>query len=136
MKAIPYTPNPVWLTRKGGGGTGGAGKFQRTLVIKNAKVGTDIADHVTAYASGTATRIVGVLRIAIAADLTVMVKKNDSDFVEITIPAGTLVDDPVTQSTFVGSKVVTDNDVFSWDITASGGEKDATGVATFTLEWA
>lgn len=107
----------------------------RTLVLKDTTIGNDIADHVTAYMSGAAVRIVGVLRRDITSDLTVRVKKNGTAFITITIPSATALDTPVEASTFTPSTAITDGDVFSWDIVASDGLKDRNGVATFTLEW-
>ena len=138
MATPPSTLKQQWIVKQAGsGGSGGGtgGKFVRTLLVKNTLVGDDIADRVTAYATGTAQRIVGVLRKAITADLTVRVNKNGSSFVVATIPAATPVSTPVPQTTFVGPADVADGDVFSWDITASDGSKDEAGVASFTLEW-
>jgi hypothetical protein len=36
---------------------------------------------------------------------------------------------------FAGSAAIADKDVFSFDVTASDGQTDKAGVATFTLEW-
>ena len=115
---------------------GAAGPYKRTLLLKDTTEGNDIADHVTAYHNGTATRIVGVLRIAIEEDLTVRVNKNGDELVTITIPSGTAVDAPLEETTFVsGVETIVDGDVFSWDVTASDGQRDRAGVAAFTLEW-
>ena len=122
-----------WIVKRSG--AGGTGVLHRTLLVKDATVGNDIADHVTAYAGGNATRLVGVLRKVITADLVVRVKKNGTEFVTITVPAATAVDEPVEQTTFADGSAVADGDVFSWDITSSDGQKDAAGVASFTLEW-
>ena len=76
----------------------------------------------------------GVLRKTISADLTVRINNVTSPQSWIlTIPAATLVDtviyEPIT-GTFH------DADVFTADVLASGGETDADGVASFSLEWA
>jgi hypothetical protein len=133
---FPLTKNPQWLIRGSGGSLSSGGVRVRTLVLKDLTAGSDIADHVTAYGAGTGRRITGVLRKAITADLTVRVLKNGAEFIVITVPAATAVDTPVEEMAFTASAAVAKDDVFSWDITASDGSKDAAGVATFTLEWA
>ena len=135
MKTIGLTKNPVWLVKASGGSISATSTRVRTLVLKDLTAGDDIADHVTAYAAGSGSRIVGVLRKAIMSPLTVRVKKNGTAFITITIPAATAVDTPVQQTTFTGSASVAKDAVFSWDIVASDGQKDPAGVATFTLEW-
>lgn len=127
--------NPTWIVKQAGSGGGGTGKLHRTLLVKDTAIGNDIADRVTAYASGTASRIVGVLRKAITANLTVRVNKNGTAFITITIPSATAISVPVAQTTFAGSAAVSDGDVFSWDITASDGSRDVAGIASFTLDW-
>src|SRR3954454_6189945 len=94
------------------GEPGAARPFHRTLLVKDTAVGADIADHVTAYASGTATRIVGVLRAAISADLTLHVQLNGTDLIVLTIPAATVVDTPVESTAFAFTEI-NDGDVFS-----------------------
>lgn len=124
-----------WIVKRAGAGGGGAA--HRTLLVKDAAIGNDIADHVTAYRSGTASRIVGVLRKAITDDLTVRVNKNGVELVTITIPATQDVDDPLEVTTFAtGEEGITDGDVFSWDVTESDEQRDKAGIAAFTLEWA
>jgi len=118
--------------------------IQRTLLLKDTAVGNDIADHTTVYAGGTGRRMTGVLRTAIAADLTVRVKKYTvaspvvaaSTIITLTIPASTPVNTPITQTTFTDDpQQFYDGDVLIWDVTASDGSVDAAGVASFTLEW-
>jgi len=123
------------ITEEGEPGAGG-GVFQRTLLLKDTTVGNDIADHVTVYEPGTATQIVGVLRKAITAALTVRVKKEGVMLVTITIPASTAIDTPVASTTFTaGQEVFLEGEVLTWDVTASDNSRDAYGVASFTLEW-
>jgi hypothetical protein len=118
-------------------GGGGAAMHVRTLLLKNSSIGTDIADHVIVQADGEGVSITGVLRIAISADLTVRVNKNGLAIITITIPAATPIDTPITVTTFTNDpEPFVDGEVLSWDVTASGGEVDAAGVASFTLEWA
>lgn len=109
--------------------------FQRTLLLKDLTPGNDIADHVTVYADGTATRLVSVLRKEITDDLVVRVNKNGDPLVTLTIPYTTAVDTPVETTTFTGSTTMTDGDVLSWDILDSDDTKDREGIASFTLEW-
>jgi hypothetical protein len=121
------------ITEEGGGA---AGPYHRTLLIKDATIGNDIADHVTVWgAAGTITRVVGVLRNSISSDLTLRVKVNGSVLGTFTIPLATAVDTVVEFTTFSGSTTVALDDVFSWDITASDEQTDAAGVASFTVLW-
>lgn len=112
------------------------GPFQRTLLLKDTAVGNDIADHVTVWgAAGTISLVVGVLRKAITADLTVRVKIDGVTLGSFTIPLATAVDTPVEFTTFAGATAVTLEQVFSWDVTASDGSLDGAGVASFTVIW-
>jgi len=115
---------------------GAAGPFHRTLLLKDSTVGDDIADHTTVYVAGTAARLVGVLRVAIEADLTVRCNVNGEELITLTIPAATVVDTPVESTTFEGETALEDGDVISWDVTESDGAQVGAGVASFTLEWA
>jgi hypothetical protein len=127
--------NPTWIVKRAGAG-GGPGIGHRTLLVKDTTPGDDIADHVTAYRSGTAQRLVAVLRKTITAALVVRVNKNGAELITMTIPPAQAVDEAVEISTFVaGTTSIADGDVFSWDITASDNQKDKAGVAAFTLEW-
>jgi hypothetical protein len=128
--------NPTWIVKRAGAGGGGPGVGHRTLLLKDTTVGDNIADHVTAYMSGTAQRIVGVLRKAITSDLVVRVNRNSNELVTITIPLATAIDTPVEVTTFVlAEKTIADGDVFSFDVVDSDGLRDKAGVAAFTLEW-
>jgi hypothetical protein len=118
---------------------GRGGGFHRTLVIKDAAVAADAADHTTIYASGAATRIVGVLRKALTADLQVRAYINGATAVTISIPEATAVDTPVELTAGSEYYLITnyeDGDVLSWAILQGDGQKDKYGVATFTFEWA
>jgi hypothetical protein len=118
------------------GGGGVSGPWQRTLLLKDTTVGNDVADHVTVWGGdGTITRVVGVLRIAIASDLTLRVKVNGVTLGTFTIPLATAVDTVVEFTTFSGTTAVVVDDVFSWDVTASDGQTDPAGVAAFTVSW-
>lgn len=96
----------------------------------------DIADHTTVYVAGTASRLVGVLRVAITEDLVVRCNVNGDELITLTIPLATAVDTPVESTTFEGETALADGDVISWDVTASDDSMDGAGVASFTLEWA
>lgn len=118
----------------------GAELFQRTLLLKDTTVGNDIADHVTCFGGGTHTAILvtGVLRKAIASDLTVRIK-NVSGLGNVTvgtftIPLATPIDTPVRFTSFTNA-VLPDMSTFTWDVTASDGSQDAAGIASFTIEW-
>ena len=119
------------------GGEAGLGIRHRTLLLKDTTVGDDIADHVTAYADGTAQRFTGVLRKPISSDLTVRVNINGDELIVITIPAATAVDSPVESTAFnvTTGTDIEDNDVFTWDVVDSDGNQDKNGIASFTLEW-
>jgi hypothetical protein len=120
-----------------------SGLFQRTLLLKDTTVGNDIADHVTCFGpipgvAHTAVLVTGVLRLAIAADLTVRINNvSPGGTVEVgtwTIPAATPIDTPQLSTTFVTSSLP-DMSVFTWDVLASDGSKDPAGVASCTIEW-
>ena len=115
-------------------GEAGPDLIWRTLLLKDTTVGDDIADHVTAQATGTAIRFEGVLRIPIIASLSVRIQKNAVLFVTLGIPAATPVDTVVSTDTF-GDPNIGEGDVFSWDVTSSDGSVDSAGVASFTLYW-
>lgn len=107
--------------------------YWRTLLLKDTAVGDDIADHVPAQATGIGVKLVGVLRKEIEEDLTVRVNKELAPFIILTIPAGTLIDTPVEQTTFVAGNSVAEGEVLWFDVTESDGQVDAAGVASFTL---
>jgi hypothetical protein len=118
------------------GPCGGGTLYHRTLLLKDTSAGSDIADHVTAYASGVALRAVGVLRLPIAADLVVRVNLNGSPMVTVTIPAATAVDTPVVvEAEEFEQTELADGDVFSWDVLASDGQIAGAGVASIWVGW-
>jgi hypothetical protein len=114
---------------------------QRTLLLKNLTVGTNIADNVTVYATGTAQSLTGVLRDVIAADLEIninMVTGGVSNLlINATIPAATPVDTVLTFTAFAGGSfpILPLNAVLTADIVTSDGSIDINGVASFTLLW-
>lgn len=111
------------------------GPYIRTLLLKDCTVGNDIADHVPIYVAGTAVRVVGVLRKAITADLSVRINLDGTALTTLTIPHTTPVDTPVvgTSST---PPALADLAVLSWDVVASDGSKDSAGICSVTLQWA
>ncbi len=113
-------------------------RYERTLLVKDATVGNDIADHVTVFSDGTATRVVGLLRLAISADLTVrfnLVRAGvSSALITCTIPLATAINTPVTFTGFSVTALL-DGDVLTPDITAGSGQRDIKGIASFCLEW-
>jgi hypothetical protein len=109
-------------------------RFVRTLLIKDTTVGTDVADHVTIFASGTAMRLTGVLRKQIMADLVLQVNLNGAAFIAATIPQATAVDSVLTFNEFA-TVALADGSVLSAGISASDGTADVNGIASFTLEW-
>lgn len=110
------------------------GPYIRTLLLKDTTVGNDIADHVPIYVAGTAMRIVGVLRKAITADLSVRVNLDGTTLTTLTIPHTTAVDTPVV-GTSPTPPALADLAVLSWDVTASDGSSDAAGVCSITVQW-
>lgn len=118
-------------------GAAGLGPFTRTLLLKDTTEGNDIADHTTVYADGIGTRIVGVLRRAIIADLQVRLNKDGTAIITLNIPYLTPIDTPVESSAFTSTPMpFTDGEVLTWDVTNSDGSKDRNGVAALTVEWA
>lgn len=115
------------------------------LLIKDTTVGNDIADHIMisqpfttgspqVYQVGQGIRMTGVLRKAIASDLTVRINNvTHAQSWSLTLPAATPVNtviaEPIT-GTF------NDADVFTADVLASDGSKDPDGVASFQIEYA
>ena len=97
-------------------------------------MGNDVADHVPIYVAGTAMRIVGVLRLAITADLTVRVNLDGTALTSLTIPHTTPIDTPVV-GTSPTPPTLGDLAVLSWDVTASDGSTSQGGVASITVEW-
>jgi hypothetical protein len=130
----------IFFERIGQAEANGAGPYQRTLLIKNAAVGDNIADVVPVYVRGGAVRVIGVLRTAITEDLVVRIryKKPDDatiyELITLTIPAATAINTPVTSTTFV-KRALADKVCLIWDITASDNSTDAGGVASVTLQW-
>ena len=119
------------------------GPFQRTLLLKDTTVGNDIADRVDVYGApgrrdSQCTRITGVLRKAITADLTLRIKNKKGSTTNtvgsFTIPMTTAVDTVVTFTTF-DYNIFPDRSVFIWDVTASDSSIDAAGIASYTVEW-
>jgi hypothetical protein len=124
---------------------GGAGFEWRTLLIKNTAVGTNVADVVpvmTLPAGGTANcqEVIGVLRKAIAADLTVRLNlwvSGASSLVgAFTIPASTGINAPIAfPSSGMTTTAFPDLSALTWDVIASDGSSDSGGVASFTVLW-
>ncbi len=114
--------------------TGGGGPYIRTLLVKDTTVGNDIADRVPIFIASKAVRVLGVLRKAISANLTVRIKLNGTAIATVTIPSATAVGVSVVSATFVNS-TLPDKSVLSWDITASDGSKDVNGIASFTVQF-
>lgn len=125
--------------RFGGSGSGSAGPFQRTLLLKDTTVGNDIADHVTIWVAGTVAQVQAVLRKAITADLTVRINVSFNGTTaalgSFTIPHATAVNDVATFSVFTGSPTFPLLAVLSWDVTASDGSIDKGGIASFSVLW-
>lgn len=135
-QGYPATTLHLWPTPDDSGLADGAGlqdTLWRTLLLKDTATGDDIADHLTVQESGVGTNVKAVLRKAIASDLTVEVVKNGTVIATITIPHATAVDHVITVD--IHSVNFVEDDVLSWNITASDGSADIAGVASFTVEW-
>ncbi len=110
--------------------------WARTLLIYDTRIGLDTAPNVVVQESGSALSLTGVLRAAIAADLTVVWNLNASVLITATIPAATPIKTPVIfPPADFALTALSKNDVLGCDITASDDSWDASGVASFTLEW-
>lgn len=105
----------------------------RTLLLKDTTVGDDIADHLTVQESGQGTFITAVLRKAIEEDLTVEVVKEGIVIGTITVPSATAVDQPINLD--ISTVAFVEDEVISWNVTASDGQTDQAGVASVTVEW-
>ncbi len=120
---------------RGGSTEAGAPIFHRTILLRDLTVGNDIADHVTVHgAGGTAFIVIGDLRKTIASNLTLRIKCNGTTVGTFTIPSSTAVDSVVQFRTFTNASLPYLG-VFTWDVTAGDGSKDAAGVASFTICW-
>jgi len=104
------------------------------LLLKDTTVANNVADHVPIYQAGNVVRVIGVLRRAITANLTVRVNMNGHNLVTMTIPKTKGVDQPVV-AVAPAPENAPDLAVLSWDVLASDGSIDAAGVASFTVEW-
>lgn len=110
---------------------------QRTLLLKDTAVGNDIADRVTVWgAGGSCTRVAGVLRRAITADLVVRLRCSGRVVGTLTIPKTTPVDTFVDLKNFAANPVrFREGETFVWDVLGSDGQTDRRGVASVTVEW-
>ena len=137
MSRIPALPQGV------GGETGAAlvaAVNIRTLLVKVSALGNNIADNATIYAGGTASRVVGVLRLPITSPLTVRINRItggvSNPLIVCGIPSATAVGSPVAFSLFTNNpQPLLDGDVLTFDILGSDGQADPNGVAAFTLQW-
>lgn len=129
----------------GGGGGGTAGPWQRTLLIKDTTVGSDIADHVTIWnqAGGTCILVTGVLRQLITKDLQLRVNIQlypapSQILGTFTIPHATAVNQVIQFAPISFALKPAPFPflaVLSWDILASDGSVASAGVASYTVEW-
>ena len=123
----------------------GFGPFTRTLLLKDLTVGVSIADHTTIWKDGTAKRVTATLRKALSADLKVELWKIDAKntgagfqkLIAMTIPQAHAINTPMDFTSFTSNslKAMHDGDVLRWDITASDGQTDRSGVAAFSFQW-
>lgn len=111
------------------------GPYVRTLLLKDTTVGNRITDSVPIWVTGTGTRVIGVLRKTIASNLTVRFNKAGVSLGTFTIPSATAIDTSVYLTAGIAGVAFTAGEVLSADVTASDGQTDVNGVASFTLEW-
>ncbi len=114
--------------------TPGNPEFSRTLLLYDTAAGNDIAPRLVAQGSGDAVVVRAVLRKAIAAPLTVRINVAGVSFATMTIPSATPVGTALAQ-TFAPGALISEAQVFSFDVLASDASADAGGVASFTIEW-
>ena len=129
-------PNKATIIGTGGGPSSNE-IFHVTLDVKDATIGNGIADVVPTWPGGTAFRVKGVLKVAITSDLTVRVNVVRAGAIAAVLGTFTLLHTTAVL-TFINfsaftSTTVYDDGGFSFDITASDGSKDASGVATFKI---
>ena len=139
--------NRTWyyfFQRRSGGGAGGSSGFtKRTLLVRDTTVGNNIADDepvetIPFGGNATCQEVLGVLRKAITADLTVRltiyIAGSPTLVGSFTIPAATAVR---TAIRFSGPQILNatfpDLGVLVFDIVASDGSIDGKGVAAFTV---
>lgn len=135
----PGTPGPPGVQGKKGdkgdkGDAGNGGLQYRTLLIKDTTVNPDIADNIPIQIGGTPTQVVGVLRVAILADLSITINLNGMNLIDCTIPSSAPLATSIIFTSFNITTLNT-NDVLTVDITASDGSIDQDGIASFTLKW-
>lgn len=108
--------------------------YSRTLLIKNATIGNDIADAIAAQNDGTFSQVVVVLRDTILSDLTINLNLNGNILIQCNIPFSTV---PLIAIVYTNFNITTvkQNDVLTADIMNSDGSIDPGGIASFTLEW-
>lgn len=145
---VPAIPGPQ-LTEQPADWGGGSGAlvseiFTRTIGLADTTVADDVVPHVpvlmdispssspVVHLLGMGVRIVGILRLPIAADLEVLIHSGANTW-DFTIPSATSVDDPVILD--ISSDEFQDLDIISMDVVASDGQADANGVCSFTIEW-
>jgi hypothetical protein len=109
--------------------------YQRTCDLKDLTVGDDIADAVTAYQPGTIFAISGVVHRTMASNLSVRINVNGTPVATCVLSHSVAIDTAQIFTTFSGSPALNLDDVFTWDITASDGSQDPTGVASVTVKW-
>ena len=124
----------------------------RPLQINDTTVGDDVAGRAivttplslltspVSHQVGQGTRIIGVLRLAISADLTVRFNKltlvtspMSTTSWTVTIPSATPINEQIV---FPISGSFFDQDLLTVDITASDGSKDDDAIAIFYVEYA
>ncbi len=142
---VPSSPSPQLTTQPPT--WGGAGSvielFSRTIGLADTTVGVAVAPLVPIYTLlavssplthylGAGVEIIGVLSVAIAADLDVTITSGANTW-NFTIPLATAVGDPVSMD--ISGSTFQHLDIVSLEVTASDGQIVPNGVATFTIIW-
>lgn len=132
---------PDW----GGAGASVSELFARTAGLSDTTVGAAVTPLVPVYTAvvptsspivhyvGDGVEIIGVLSVAIASDLEVIITSGANTW-DFTIPLATAVGDPVIMD--IGGSSFNHLDIISVEVAASDGQIVPNGVATFTVTWA
>lgn len=145
---VPAIPGPQLTTQPatwgGGGGANVSGLFMVRAGLSDTTVGAAVTPLVPiavalnltssplAHYVGHGVEIIGVLSVAITADLDVTITSGANTWM-FTIPLATAVGDPVSMD--ISGSDFHHLDIVSLEVTASDGQIVPNGVCTFTLTY-